>query len=302
MIGIDYSSIAGNDKPDLRAAKKFGASFVIPRGSFAAYSKHRKQFTILPDPHLKRDWAALGKSGLVRGAYMFPEPRAMAKPEDQVAVYAASLEEAGGLSAGDLPPILDIEFPGGLGRGESTAKKAKLRKAMLEWMVEAAHLLKETYDVWPMIYTSARVWDGEDEDSLNADTMMDLAASLVECPLWLARYPFKYNLTPQKYPKGYKLDAPKMWGKGNWFIHQYQGNVVKTPGFNGLTDLNLFNVMKLGEKGERVRWVQRKLKVDADGIFGPGTQKAVSAFQKSNRLGVDGTIGVGTFARLAWVK
>lgn len=300
MIGIDYASVAGNSAPDLRAAKKGGIKYIIQRGSYAAYSRHRKAYTYLPDPHLKRDWAAHKKAGLVRGAYMFPEPRAMASVEDQVATFVSALEEAGGIEPGDLPPVLDIEFPGGLGRGLSVAKKASLRKAALEWMVEAAHLLHDSFDAWPMIYTSARVWDGEDEDSLNADTMIDLAKELTECPLWLARYPYKYNLKPQLYPKGYDLKVPAMWGKDNRWIHQYQGNVIDTPGFDGLTDYNQFFAMKIGEKGERVKWVQKKLGVKADGIFGPGTEKAVCAFQKKVDQKVDGVVGIGTFAYLAW--
>ncbi len=300
MIGIDYSSIAGNDKPDLRTAKKFGASFIIPRGSMGVFSKHRKTWSYIPYPNLKRDWEAIKKSGLVRGAYMFPEPRTGDDPEDQVATFCGALEEAGGLHPGDLPPILDIEFPGGLGRGESATTKARKRKAALEWMVEAAFLLKDSFNVWPMIYTSARVWDGDDEDTLNADAMPEIVEGLKECPIWLARYPYKYNLVPQKYPKDYKLTTPTLWGKDNWWLHQWQGNVIKTPGFNGLTDLNYFKPMKIGEKGERVKWVQKKLGVTTDGIFGPGTEKALKDFQKAKKLKVDGVVGIGTFAWLAW--
>jgi GH25 family lysozyme M1 (1,4-beta-N-acetylmuramidase) len=303
MIGLDYASVAGNSAPDLRAAKKAGVGFVIQRGSYAAYNKHKKLFTILPDPHLARDWESHKKAKLVRGAYMFPEPRALAGVEDQVATFAGAVEEAGGLHPGDFPPVLDIEFPGGLGRGLSVAKKAVLRKAALEWMVEAAMLLEETFGVWPMLYTSARVWDGDDEDTLNADTMPEVVEALKQCPLWLARYPKGYYNTKGKMtpPEG-SPPVPKMWGEGNWWAWQYHGNASKVPGFSGLVDINKFNNMRIGEKGDRVSWVQGKLGVKADGVFGPKTQAGVIEFQKSEGLKVDGVIGVGTFAQLAWEK
>lgn len=302
MIGVDLASVDGNTPPDFRAAKKAGVGFVIQRASFSLYSKTRKQFSIVPDPHFKRDWENLKRAKLTRGAYMFPEPRAVATPEDQVAVFAASVEEAGGLKAGDFPPVLDIEFPAGLGRGLSAAGKRKVRQAALEWMNEAAHLLHETYDVWPMLYTSARVWDGEDDDALNADTMKEIVSDLRECPLWLARYPYKLNTKAVLTPPDKSPPVPDMWGDGNWWIHQYQGDATKTPGFSSTVDLNKFNFMKIGEKGERVKWVQRKLKVKADGNFGPDTEKAVCGFQKIKGLSVDGIVGPGTFAQLAWAK
>jgi peptidoglycan hydrolase-like protein with peptidoglycan-binding domain len=35
-----------------------------------------------------------------------------------------------------------------------------------------------------------------------------------------------------------------------------------------------------------------------DGNFGPGTAKAVAAFQQKNNLGSDGVVGQGTWAAL----
>lgn len=302
MIGLDYASVAGNESPDLRSAKKSGVTFVIQRGAFGAYNKYKKTYSYLPDPHLKRDWAKLNKAPVVRGVYMMPEPRAsLITPEEQVAVFSAAVEEAGGLRPGDLPPILDVEFPGGIGRGESSAVKTRLRRAALSWMAETAHLLHDTYDVWPMIYTSARVWDGDDEDTLNADTMKELVSDLVECPLWLARYPKGYyNSKAKLIPPSGKPPVPEMWGVDNFWIWQYHGNASNAPGFSGLVDVNKFFAMKTGEKGARVQWLQRRLRIETDGIYGPQTAKAVSDYQKLKGLKVDGVVGIGTFAQLAW--
>jgi len=52
-------------------------------------------------------------------------------------------------------------------------------------------------------------------------------------------------------------------------------------------------------QGEDVRAVQRALKMkEADGAFGPATEKAVRAFQAKNGLTADGVVGPGTRAAL----
>lgn len=284
MIGVDYASVDGNDKPDWRTARKAGVGFALLRASFALYSPSKKQWSIVPDQTFQRDF---DKVPVVKGAYMFPEPRATMSPQDQVGVFASAVKLERGVN---LPPVLDIEFPAGV----------KSRKLMLQWMKDAVDELMDKFDVYPMLYTSARVWDGEDDDALNADTMMELVSNLKECPLWLARYPYPIRSKAVLTPPVKNPPVPSMWGTGNFWIHQYQGDALKTPGFTSTVDLNKFNLMKIGEKGERVKWVQRKLKLTDDGIFGPKTEKSLVAFQKKKGLGVDGVIGPGTFAALAW--
>jgi putative chitinase len=62
--------------------------------------------------------------------------------------------------------------------------------------------------------------------------------------------------------------------------------------------------LKLGSSGPDVKAVQQKLKNlgfdpnGTDGNFGPGTDKAVRAFQQAKGLGVDGKVGPGTLAAL----
>ncbi len=63
----------------------------------------------------------------------------------------------------------------------------------------------------------------------------------------------------------------------------------------GLHELIL---LKRGSKSETVKRLQRALSLDADGIFGSGTEKAVKAFQKSNGLAVDGLAGPDTLAKM----
>lgn len=59
--------------------------------------------------------------------------------------------------------------------------------------------------------------------------------------------------------------------------------------------------LKIGSRGEDVRKLQAKLCCAVDGIFGPITEEAVKAFQKSKGLTVDGIVGPKTWAQLGVV-
>lgn len=66
--------------------------------------------------------------------------------------------------------------------------------------------------------------------------------------------------------------------------------------------IETMELMKVGTSGLDVRWLQQKLKIQADGQFGNGTKKAVEDFQKSQGdLVVDGIAGEGTCTRLELV-
>ena len=58
------------------------------------------------------------------------------------------------------------------------------------------------------------------------------------------------------------------------------------------------SIVKRGMRGAPVKRLQEKLGIEADGIFGPGTEKAVRDFQTSNGLAVDGIAGPDTFTAL----
>ena len=56
--------------------------------------------------------------------------------------------------------------------------------------------------------------------------------------------------------------------------------------------------LKVGSRGEDVKYIQQYLGIQADGIFGPQTNKAVKAFQKTQKLKVDGIVGTVTYGRM----
>lgn len=57
-------------------------------------------------------------------------------------------------------------------------------------------------------------------------------------------------------------------------------------------------ILKRGLAGEPVKLLQQKLGVEADGRFGPGTEKALQDYQRQHGLQVDGIAGPDTFAQL----
>lgn len=57
-------------------------------------------------------------------------------------------------------------------------------------------------------------------------------------------------------------------------------------------------ILKVGSRGPAVALVQEKLKITSDGIFGPGTERAVKRWQKKNGLSADGIVGPNTIKKL----
>jgi putative chitinase len=57
-------------------------------------------------------------------------------------------------------------------------------------------------------------------------------------------------------------------------------------------------ILKVGSSGDDVKKLQAKLGLGADGIFGPGTEKAVKKWQIDHDLTADGIVGDGTWSKM----
>lgn len=66
-----------------------------------------------------------------------------------------------------------------------------------------------------------------------------------------------------------------------------------------LSTAPMSNSIKIGDRGEKVKFIQLYLGIEADGIFGLNTEKAVIAFQKKNGLVADGVVGPKTAELMA---
>jgi GH25 family lysozyme M1 (1,4-beta-N-acetylmuramidase) len=284
ILGIDTASVAGNKSIDWTAAKAAGLSFAIIRSNYGDGQ----------DTVFAREWDRIRAATLVRGAYLFlrypRDGKKVSEPERQA---KAMINAIGPIQPGDLPPTVDLEFPGG-GRAETGMTVAEC----LTWILRARGILKNEYGVDPIIYTSARVWR-DDLGNSKSDALAD-------CPLWLARYPFKKGTAVRSGAAFEGIAAPPVpppWGDAdNWWIHQYQGDATGFPGFLPVTsnvDMNRFNPLYKGS-GARVRWVQRRLQIDPTGKMDIPTKAALMEFQAKRGLVADAIVGPRTFAYLAW--
>lgn len=286
MIGIDYASVDGNGPPNWHSARAAGVTFVIVRGAYGNWI----------DTTFQRDYAGIAAAGLVRGAYLFLRyPRKGQPSPPQPHIQARALIDALGRQARsklDLPPCLDIEFPGdGRRETELSAHQA------LEWTRVAWRTMKDALGVSPLVYTSARVWK---EDLANLP-----APDLADSPLWLARYPYRTRIAAMTEPGTVHSLAwpptPPPWGdQTNSWIHQYQGDALKMPGFTATVDVNRFRYLRPGAVGDRVAWLQRRLGRTVTATFDEDLAKVVREFQRLSGLGVDGIVGPQTFAQLCW--
>ena len=60
--------------------------------------------------------------------------------------------------------------------------------------------------------------------------------------------------------------------------------------------------LSIGASGNITKWVQSKLNVTADGLFGEDTRQAVIEYQASNCLKGDGIVGKNTWKKLLGMR
>jgi putative chitinase len=58
------------------------------------------------------------------------------------------------------------------------------------------------------------------------------------------------------------------------------------------------SILRRGSRGSEVKKMQEALKIGADGVFGPGTERALKSWQRSKGLTADGIAGPATLSKL----
>jgi len=270
ILGIDYASVDGNIPPDVTKLTGVGVSFAVVRGAWGTWA----------DPNLRRDLPALKGGGLTVGAYLFlrfPElGHSAPSPDDQA---LALVDACAGMEPElDLPPTVDVEFPGkGITDTGLTPAEA------LGWIRVAVQTLKKRYPT-VMIYTSARVW---------RDDMQNIAAGdLGDCPLWVKT---PYVVGTRQLPRWpdqftYPTQIPPPWHSQAW-IQQYQGDALGVPGVSATCDLNQFLAGHDDPTDPRTGWIHPRL-----------AGRTLTDFQSASGLVADGVIGPRTFAALCRVR
>ena len=281
FFGVDTADWENQNADWLRAKAQVPIDFAIIRASGGGG----------PDQYFRSTWPKLKAAGLVRGAYLFLSfPRNGGWPSNPVTQARAFITTVGNLDESDLAPALDVEA--------DTWQKTGMRPPqLLEGVRSAWKTLRDYYGVAPIIYTSRRVW---------IEVLGNLPApDLAESPLWVKDYPYPVrspaHYDPQPFAGG-RLNprVPAPWGDAtNWWIHQYQGDALKLPGFSRTVDMNRFNTTVSGAAGDRVRWVQRRLGIPRSGAFDAATERALRAFQNKKGIDADGVINPRTFAYLS---
>jgi GH25 family lysozyme M1 (1,4-beta-N-acetylmuramidase) len=278
-IGPDVASIDGNGNPDWIKAQHDGhTQFVGLRASYGTaadskYAPYAKQLAALKIPCFGYLFLRFGSN--------------VGTPEAQA---ETAMQVIGSPNRRMFPPVVDLEFGGKRPQGW-TADQA------LEWFLRAWRRMRQIIGAEPGIYTSEVVW--VDPDQMDNPSCPEIANAWS----WTKYWPYQTR-SPAVYDPAIigSLGKPKIAPPfaGNWQMQQYQGDALDYPGFISTVDLNRINTAKKGDTSGTVAWIQRKLKIMSDGVFGQQTENAVKSFQIASGLSADGVVGLDTYQLLAW--
>src|SRR5882757_1735985 len=173
QLGIDFASMDVPTAPDIAAAVAGGTRFAYARRSHCYYDQINRAWRLAHDPVATRDVPRLRDAGVVVGQYLFPSfHRDAPNVEAQVANFQSSGPAI--MKGKDLPPALDVEFPG-KGIQDTLRPQGEVFKLVLEYV----RALRAAYGNSPIIYTSHVQW--HDSNGLGGPTHEEISA----CPLWL---------------------------------------------------------------------------------------------------------------------
>ena len=298
QLGIDYANTDTINKPGVAGftqAKNAGARIIIPRGVFGRPTNG--QSPVFLDSYWARDKDDIVAAGLNRSSYLFVCVPTKARPdtpspEVQVAAFHGYVQlnkPTVGKKPHDMVPFFDVEM-------DSDVLSAD---EYYDWILEVAKLMRSAFGAWPGMYSSERVW---------TEVLKDHAAGqLINCPLWIAKpwpkpvgSPVQLDGMPGYSPK----TIPEFGDSTAWVIYQFAGDALGMPGFTpGATDTNRCNIVKRGNKGTIVKWIQARAgNVVVDGDFGPKTDARIKELQTKYALAADGIVGIDTFTLLTWLN
>jgi lysozyme len=169
-FGIDISHYQGKISWDEVDSSAHPIEYVFARATMGVDGK---------DKQFERNWKAAAKGGYIRGAYHYYRPNENSVHQFQN--FASTVE----LSAGDFPPVLDIEEMGKYGKEDLIA-------GALNWL----RLAEEHYGVKPIVYTGSNFYN------------QFLKGHIEDYPLWIAAYSGSHRL------KGV-----------NWSFHQFSDRI-----------------------------------------------------------------------------
>jgi lysozyme len=189
LKGVDVSFYQGN--VSWSKVRRSGHRFAFARVSDG---------TRFPDSKFHTNWLGMRRAGLVRGVYQFFRPGQSAHAQANLMI--AKLHAAGGLKAGDLPPVLDVEVTD----GHSASFVVARAKQWLSYVeAKTGHR--------PIVYTAAFM-------------SSVLGGHLGGYRLWVANF----GVSCPTLPSG--------WSHWQFFQNSDRGRV---PGISGGVDTDVFN-------------------------------------------------------------
>lgn len=150
-----------------------------------------------------RNWEALGRKNIKRGAYHFYRPSISA--QIQFRNYTNQVK----LKTGDLPPVIDFEATGNLNEEQI---KASLKELIL--------LMQDHYHTAPILYTNLKLYKRY------------IASAFEGYPIWIARYNEETPLLDQGTDWAF-------WQYGNrGRVHGIEGDVDLNVFAGSMKELN----------------------------------------------------------------
>jgi GH25 family lysozyme M1 (1,4-beta-N-acetylmuramidase) len=212
ILGIDVSRFQGTINWTLVGQSNVQFAFVqASRGSGADCAVAPDRCG--PDEYYLRNTAKARAKGIHVGPYhrMFANGETLTEATADAAVEAdlfiSMVQQAGGLTPGDLRPALDVETPfGGLNSTELRA-----------WIGTWTERVETALGVKPVIYTNNSSWQATGNTT-------DFAVA--GHPLWVAHWGVASPLVPAGF-----------WGGNGWSVWQYSSS-GRVKGITGRVDLN----------------------------------------------------------------
>ncbi|MFE7268404.1 GH25 family lysozyme [Streptomyces sp. NPDC057592] len=294
------------------ASVRAGYSFVFQKAT---------QGTGYRDPQFAGDFAGASRAGLMVAPYHFYDSGSGVAQADHF-IRTARAAGYDGKRAGQLPPVVDLEkirgrCPAGVNNTQVAAFLTKTRQA---------------FGVNPIVYTTKDFADtclrGNTSALANSPLWQPRYGSGTREPAPVGgRYWSIWQYTENGSVPGLRSNADVNVYKGTLtqlraLAHLSPGQTPTGPGAGTPTgngtgtgagsgagggasapSTAVWPLLKNGARGVNVTTAQHLLaaagqSVTADGIYGPNTQNATAAFQRSHGLTADGIIGPNTWNKL----